>query len=350
MNFLTPFKTNNRSATYIIAEAGVHHGCDLENAKKLIQAAAESGADAIKFQTYKSGDLVTKWAPKYWLEDDDSNQETQFDYFARRDKFNLNEYQLLNQYSKECGIVFISTPFDNRSVQWLEQLDVPFWKIASADIDNFPLLEMVSATCKPILLSTGASYFDEINKTLEFLKQLKVKNIALLHCNLSYPTPDEQANLSRIVKLKKRFPNLLIGYSDHTVPDRQVTIPTAAVALGAEIVEKHFTLDRTIPKDDHYHSIDPVLLNTMVEQISTVEKATSNYVEITESELPARKNARRSLVASRQILNGERLTPKMMVPKRPGGGISPSQLNRLIGKKVLHTIEIDEQLTWDSVE
>ena len=348
-NFLNAFKKNNTFHTFVIAEAGVHHGCNLDNAKKLIDAAAHAGADAIKFQTYKAETLVTNWAPKYWQHQDDKDQGTQFDFFKRRDKFEYQDYAILYEYAQTKNIVFCSTPFDTQSVKWLEDLDIPFWKVASADIDNFPLLEQIAQTKKPIILSTGASYFNEIQVTVNFLKSKQVKDLALLHCNLAYPTPHKESNLSRIVKLKQLFPEMIIGYSDHTIPDNAVTIPVLAVALGAEIIEKHFTLDRMLPEDDHNHSLDAALLQQMIHSITIAEDAMSLDMEITDSEKPARINARRSLVAKDLIPEGSVLSNDMIIAKRPGGGISPSMLHKILSKKTKVEIKKDQQILHEHI-
>jgi len=350
-NFLNSFKKNSACKTYIIAEAGVHHRCNLSEAKRIIDAAAWAGADAIKFQTYKAEMLVTNWAEKYWADEKDEDKGTQYDYFKKRDLFNYNDYLELKYYCEKANIVFLSTPFDEQSVHWLNEIEVPFWKIASADIDNFPLLKTIANTKKPIVISTGASYFKEIKETITFLinNNVDIKNIALLHCNLSYPTPDEQANLLRITELYRQFPDMIIGYSDHTIPDDSVTIPSVAVSLGAKIIEKHFTLDRTLPEDDHYHSVDPLLLFHMIKQIQLVEKSIAINKEITESEMEARQKARRSIVANDNITKGTILTERLIECKRPGGGISPSQINKLIGNKVNKNIKKDKQLRWDDL-
>ncbi len=354
-NFLAPLKKNRRNKTFVIAEAGVHHGGSLEVGKKLITAAASAGADAIKFQTYKAETLVTRWAAQYWQSDTvpeagPSGQATQFDYFKKRDSFGPEEYAELSRYAAEVGIHFSSTPFDRQSVEWLTQLDVPFWKIASADLDNFPLLAQVARTGKPVILSTGASYLREVDESVRFLRAEGVADLALMHCNLAYPTPNNEANLGRIALLRGQFPDLVIGYSDHTIPDEHVTVPVAAVTLGAEIIEKHFTLDRSLPEDDHYHSVNPVLLRSMIQQIETVEQATGMQAEITPSEAPARQQARRSLVANEDIASGQVLTRDLLVAKRPGGGISPKELDHILGKRTKVHIVKDDFVLPDALE
>lgn len=349
-HFLNKFSGRNSCETFIIAEAGVHHGCSIDTAKVLIEAAAEAGADAIKFQTYKANTLVTCWAPKYWQEEENLQKETQFDYFQKRDKLEFNDYREIFDHAVSIGITFCSTPFDRQSVMWLNKLDIPFWKVASADLDNYPLLEEIAKTKKPVLLSTGASYFSEINDTVAFLKSKGVEELALLHCNLSYPTPDNQSNLLRIVKLKSLFPELPIGYSDHTIPDENVTIPAMAVALGAGIIEKHFTLNRMAPGDDHCHAVDPTLLRRMITSIKLAEEATSTLEEITVSERPARQYARRSLVSATDIPEGTIITENMIIPKRPAGGISPSKMDMILGRRLKTNVKKDCLITWDLLE
>ena len=227
---------------------------------------------------------------------------------------------------------------------------MPFWKIASGDMDNFPLLAAVAETGKPVILSTGASYFREIEASVNFLRSRGVADLALLHCTLAYPTPDNQANLGRIQALKERFPGMLIGYSDHTVPADAATVPVLAVALGARIVEKHFTLDRTLSEDDHYHSVDPELLALMIRQMQIAEKAVSLNLEITEAEGPARENARRSLVAAHPLAPGTLLTADLVAPKRPGGGISPARFQQVMGRTLKSALALDQQIRWEDLE
>lgn len=349
-NFLTRFKRNSACKTFIIAEAGVHHGGSLERARKLINAAASAGADAIKFQTYKASTLVTAWAPKYWELAGDDGSESQQAYFSKRDSFGFEEYKALAEHAAGRDIVFCSTPFDLEAIRWLDAVGVPFWKIASADINNFPLLEAVARTGKPVILSTGASLFREIEASIEFLREKGARDLALLHCTLAYPTPDDQANLGRIIELKKRFADLVIGYSDHTVPNDNATVPVLAVALGAQIVEKHFTLDRTLAEDDHYHSVDPGLLARMIRQIRLAEEAVALSREITDCEWLARNNARRSLVAAEPISPGTVLTTDLVIPKRPGGGISPALINKVVGRRTKTSIQMDQQFSWSLLD
>lgn len=350
LSFLERLGKNNPCRTFVIAEAGVHHNGSLKKACALIDAAAGSGADAIKFQTYRAETLVTHWAPKYWQPAGDDAEESQQAFFKRRGRLDRDAYRTLATRAREKGIHFCSTPFDEEAVRWLHEAGVPFWKIASGDIDNFPLLAVVAKTGKPVILSTGASYFQEIEASVNFLRSRGVVDLALLHCTLAYPTPDDQANLGRIQALKERFPGMPVGYSDHTVPAEAATVPVLAAALGARIVEKHFTLDRSLPEDDHYHSVDPELLALMVRQIQTAEKAASLNLEITEAEGPARANARRSLVAAHPLAPGTLLTEERVSAKRPGGGISPARFREVAGRTLKNALALDQQIRWEDLE
>ncbi|HID61545.1 MAG TPA: acetylneuraminic acid synthetase, partial [Anaerolineae bacterium] len=231
--------------TYIVAEAGVNHKGNLDLARQMIWEAAGAGADAIKFQSYKAETLVTRWAPRYWEDDEPSG--TQFAIFKRSDVFGEREFTALYEECQRAGITFLSTPFDLRFVDFLNDLGMPAFKIASADLTNLPLLRHAARKGKPILMSTGASTLSEIRASVEAVRAEGNDQIVLLHCVLSYPTPDDEAHLLRIPALAREFPDIPIGFSDHTVPESCVIVPTAAVALGAQVIEKHFTLRRTWP-------------------------------------------------------------------------------------------------------
>jgi N-acetylneuraminate synthase len=325
---------------FIIAEAGVHHNCSLQKAFELVDAAVETGVDAIKFQTYRAEKLVTTWAPRYW--DCGEKPGTQFDTFQERDKFGFEEYKKIAEYCKVKGIIFLSTPFDEEAVEWLDKLEMPLYKVASADITHFPLLKRIAQTGKPVVLSTGASEAAEINEAIGWLKQNGTKEIALLHCCLSYPTPDEQANLKKIQGLRQEFPDYVIGYSDHTIPDEAVSVLLGAAALGASIIETHFTLDRSLPEDDHYHAVDKVLLKRLVDGAKILAKALGTpKMTVAECEIPARNNARRSIVANEPIAAGTVIKYEHLDFKRPGLGLAPTKVQQVLGKKVLKDIPAD---------
>lgn len=333
---------------YIIAEAGVNHKCDLRTALSMVEKAKQAGADAIKFQTYKAHTLVTRWAPRYWQDPEPSG--TQFAIFRQSDHFGPDEYAKLCEACVEHDIHFLSTPFDLPSVGLLDDLGVPAFKIASADITNRPLVEEIGRTGKPVFLSTGAATIAEIEAALGWLRDVDNGSVMVLHCVLSYPTAIEHASLARILMLQERFPDYSIGLSDHTIPDDCVTMTTAATALGAKAIEKHFTLGRDLPGDDHYLSLDPELLARTVEKVRMAEQALGEpYDEPLECELPARQNARRSIVAAADIPAGTTLEADHLIMKRPGTGISPADLAEVLGKTTSKPIAADSLVEWESL-
>ncbi|MGQ4832786.1 MAG: N-acetylneuraminate synthase family protein [Candidatus Asgardarchaeia archaeon] len=339
---------SDESEPFIIAEIGVNHENDIEKAKLMIRQAADAGADAVKFQTYKAETLASKYSPAYW---DTSKESTpsQYALFKKYDKFGEDEYRELAKYAKSHGVYFLSTPFDEQAVDFLYDL-VPAYKIASADITNMPFIKYIAKKGKPILLSTGASTIGEIEKAVNTIKSEGNNQIALLHCILNYPTPYENANLLMIRHLKNVFPQYVIGYSDHTIPDEAMLVLTTAYLLGARVIEKHFTFDKSLPGNDHYHSMDYHDLKRFVENIKLIRTILGKeYKEYIESEIPARKYARRSLVATRDIPEGTIIERDMITAKRPGTGISPEFLEIVIGKKAKRNIKEDQILTWDDI-
>lgn len=335
----------NNYPPFVIAEAGVHHFNRLELAKAYILNARLAGVHAIKFQTYKADRLAARWASTYW---DSEEGKTQYDIFAERDKFTAEDYQSLVQYANDVGIIFLSTPFDVDSASLLHDLGMPAFKIASADITHHPLLRHIARFKKPVLLSTGASTLDEIRTAIEVLVPFDVP-IALLHCTLSYPTTLQDANLARIRVLKETFPQYLIGYSDHTQPqDSELACPLS-VSLGARIIEKHYTLNKALLEDDHYHAVDQNGLIQLVKNCREAFWMTQNYTELTESEMAARTYARRSIVASQQLPKGTTLTMENIDFKRPGTGISPALVENILGKVVTKDVETDELIDFDNL-
>jgi len=332
---------------FIIAEAGANHDSILERGKELIRKAVEGGADAIKFQTYVAGKLTTKTAPKYWK--DDKPKETQYQVFDKLDKLTENDWRELIKLCNELGIIFLSTPFDEESADFLEDLGVPAFKIASADITHLPLLKHVAKKGLPMIISTGMATIDEIKEAVEVIKSTGNKNIILLHCIISYPTAPEDANLRTIKTIQTSFPDIPIGFSDHTIG---ISTPTAAVALGAKIIEKHFTIDKSLPgSPDHRLSVDPEDLKLMVDSIRTVEKALGSPIKRPiEAEREGLKYARRSIVADVLIPKGTEITKSMIAIKRPGTGIQPKYLNKVLGRIAKKDIEEDEVLNWDDLE
>jgi len=333
--------------TYIIAEAGVNHKCHLEWAKRMVEEAALAGADAIKFQSYKAATIAAKESPIYW---NDITIRTQYEAFQKSDCFGEAEFVGLFAHCENWGIEFLSTPFDGEAVDYLDRLGMRAFKIASADLTNHIMLRQIAELGKPILLSTGAADLDEIRAALAVIEPFDV-DVVLLHCVLKYPTPDDDANLLAITGLTDEFPDHLIGYSDHTLPGRDCLAPVAAVTLGTKIIEKHFSLIIEFPGDDHYHSVDSSGLRQMVASIRRTEKLLGipdvGYSEVEEQ---ARLFARRSLVAKGNILKGTQISEENFIPKRPGTGISPTQIGDVLGKRAKVDIEDDAILTWEMLE
>jgi len=329
---------------YVIAEAGVNHEADMELAKRLISEAAEGGADAIKFQTYKADTIASKHSPAYW---DTSREPTgsQHDLFQKYDKFWKSEYELLKRYCDEAGIEFMSTPFDVKSARFLnDMMDV--FKISSSDITNKPFIEFVCDFGKPIILSTGASYLHEIQEAVEWI-EAKGSRLALLHCVLNYPTDDVNANLGMVTDLKRKFPEYLIGYSDHTLPKDMKTLEVATL-LGCCILEKHFTFDKTLPGNDHYHAMDKEDLKLFRKNLGRVfELLGDQRKKPLSSEAPAREHARRSLVAARPVGSGEIVSLDHLTWKRPAHGISPRLIDEVIGMSASRDIAEDDVLQWE---
>lgn len=335
---------------YIIAEIGVNHEGSLEKAKELIEQAKEGGADAAKFQSYKASTLASKHSPAYWDTKLEKTQ-SQHELFQKFDCFEPKDYEKLSTYCKSQDIEFLSTPFDNEAVDFLSPL-VPFFKIASADITNLPLLRKIGSKEKPVILSTGASTLAEVDLALQELEKSGASGIVLMHCILNYPTPNNQAHLKMIQGLRRAYPENLIGYSDHTLPDEHMTALVTAWLLGAVIIEKHFTNDKSLSGNDHYHAIDKQdlkRLNELIERISVFLGPSSHKAPISTEEI-ARINARRSIVLDRTVGVGEILAEKDLTCKRPGTGISPLHWDSILGKKTLKSIEKDQLLNWDSME
>ncbi len=340
---------NSNTLPYIIAEVGVNHEGSLEKAKKLILLAKDGGADAVKFQTYKTETLASKNSPAYW---DLSKEPTtsQYELFKKYDKFGKREYELLADHCCKVGIDFLSTPFDERVVEFLLPF-VPCFKIASADITNVPLLRCIAGKGKPAILSTGASTVEEITDAVTILNNAGCENIALLHCILNYPTNNENANLGMIEGLKTAFPHLIVGYSDHTLPDREMTVLTAAYLKGALIIEKHFTHDKTLPGNDHYHAMDVEDLKNFrkkIEMLMVLNGKTEKSPLL--SEEPARLNARRSIVLRNAVRAGEVLHPDMLICKRPGTGITAANFDEIVGSVAARDLDEDHILTWSDIK
>ncbi len=332
----------------LIAEIGVNYydiaakkNISVINAAKLmIDKAKESGIHAVKFQTYKAETLAAKASPSYWDTSEES-ETSQYSLFKKFDSFGKAEYQELSDYCEKVGIEFFSTPFDIESADYLESM-MNVYKISSSDLNNLKFVEYQAKKNKPIILSAGASNEDEIMTTLDCIRRYNDKKIILMHCVLEYPTPYEHANLNKIVSLAKIFPDVIVGYSDHTKPDVNYDILKTAYNLGARVIEKHYTLDKSLPGNDHYHAMDNVDAKNIIQQIDYIDKIRGSYeIKCLDSEMSARANARRSLVTTSNIAAGTVLTEDMVTFKRPGTGILANRFDEFVGKKIKFDVEED---------
>ncbi len=274
---------------------------------------------------------------------------TQHELFKKHDGFDQEDYQHLCDYCKELEIDFMSTPFDFESADFLEDM-VSVYKISSSDLNNIPFLRHIARKGKPIFLSVGASYLSEIEEAVRVLTDEGCPDICLMHCVLSYPTKNEDANLNMIKTLKRIFPNTRIGYSDHTMPDKTMTILTTAYLFGAEVIEKHFTLDKSLTGNDHYHAGDPNDFKVALDNFQLIETiGGQEEITVLDCEITPRREARRSLVIARDLKKGEVIKPEDIQLKRPGTGIAPKYMDLVIGRKVTRDLEEDTVLTWDMV-
>lgn len=339
MSHLLPTTKKN---TCIIAEAGVNHDGSLERAMRMIDVAAESGADAVKFQTFKAEKTISRTAPK--AEYQKANTKKEGSQLEMLKKLELDEeaHRRLFDYCKESGIQFLSTPFDMESIALLVRLGLTVFKIPSGEITNLPYLRKLGSLGKKLIMSTGMADLGEVEEALGILMKTGTgpENITLLHCNTEYPTPFEDVNLKAMVTMKAAFPGIQVGYSDHTMG---IELPIAAVALGATVIEKHFTLDRKLEGPDHSASLEPAELKKMVSAIRNIEKAMGSGIKKpSPSELKNKSIARKSIVAACRIESGEIFTPEKLTVKRPGTGMSPMLWDTIIGRQATRIYTEDE--------
>lgn len=326
---------------FIIAEAGVNHNGSLDNAKRMVECAAEAGADAIKFQTFKAETLVCQNAQKAeYQKETTGNEESQFEMLKKLE-LTEEEYEELKRYCGEKHIMFLSTPFDLDSLRYLNEIGIEIIKIPSGEITNYPYLREIGKLRKPIIMSTGMSTMAEVEEAVEVLQMNGARDITLLHCNTQYPTPYGDANLRAMLALKDKF-HTEVGYSDHTLG---IEVPIAATAMGATVIEKHFTLDRGMEGPDHKASLEPDELKCMIQSIRNVEQAMGTGIkEPTNSEYKNILVARKSIVARKQIQAGEIFTEENITTKRPGDGMSPMRWNEVIGKTASREYGVDEKI------
>lgn len=319
--------------TYIIAEAGVNHNGSLDMAFQMIDAAVAAGADAVKFQTFKAEKVITVNAPKASYQKETTGSDESQLKMVKGLELNEMAHIQLCQYSQHKGIQFMSTPFDLESIDLLNRLGLKIFKIPSGEITNLPYLRKIGSLKKRLILSTGMADLGEIEDALNVLTEFgtPLGSITVLHCNTEYPTPFEDVNLNAMLTIKYAFPGIAIGYSDHTAG---IEVPIAAVAMGATVVEKHFTVDRHLPGPDHKASLEPDELRDMVRAIRNIEKALGSGVKKpSQSELKNKPVARKSIVASQRIKKGDTFTEKNITVKRPGTGITPMNWDDIVGRK-----------------
>ena len=329
--------------TVIIAEAGVNHNGSLELAKQLVEKAVEAGADYIKFQTFKASKLVTKAAKQAEYQQKNIGKEGDSQYqMLKKLELTPEDHEVLIAYCKKNGIKFFSTAFDFDSIEYLHSLNLGLWKIPSGEVTNFPFLKRVAAFNEKTILSTGMCDMEDVRAAVEALYQngLSKENLILLHCNTEYPTPFEDVNLKAMDALREEF-GVEVGYSDHT---KGIEVPIAAVALGASVIEKHFTLDRNMEGPDHKASLEPDELKAMVSAIRNIEKAVGGdgTKHVSESEYKNMAIARKSIVAACDIKAGDTFTEQNLTVKRPGSGISPMRWEEVLGNKAKRNFNEDE--------
>ena len=331
----------------VVAEIGCNHNGDKQIAKKLIKAAAESGADVAKFQTFNPDELLTIDAPKalYQIKAT-GTKETQFERLDRI-KLNKEDHKELRNYCENSNIIFCSSPFDHQSVDLLHELDVPFFKVASGEITNLPLLEHISSYGKPIILSTGMSNLDEIEDALNAIGEESRKQVVLMHCVSTYPTNWEDANLRAIRSLREAF-GLPVGFSDHSTG---IELSLVAVGMGAVMIEKHITVSKEMDGGDHIASLDICEFGDLVSKIRRLERALGDGVKrCTHSEENVKEVARKSIVARRAVDIGRIITRDDLVIKRPGVGIPPKYLSKIIGAKAMESILADKLIKWSQLD
>ncbi len=317
----------------------------MEAAKHMIKEAAKAGSHAVKFQAYKAHKLASKHSPAYW----DTTKEpcrSQYELFKKFDTLNDNDFRELANECQKNNVYFLATPFDEEAVDALDSILLAY-KIASADITNKNLIKKIVAKKKPVILSTGASNIEEIKQAGQWITEGGHKGLAILHCVLSYPTQPKDANLGMIRNLNRTFGDFVVGYSDHVPPDSRSDVLIAAFLLGANIIEKHFTLDKTLTGNDHYHAFDPQDLKRFFERVKFIKEIYGDdFKKVIAAERNSRKFARRSIVAAQFIPQGTQIAERMITSKRPGTGISLIFWHDVVGKYASKDIQEDEIIEW----
>lgn len=339
----------NNKPIFIIAEAGVNHNGDMKLAKQLIDAAVDAGVDAVKFQTFIAENVISKFAEKAeYQKESTGGNESQLD-MVKKLQLNFNDFVELKKYCEQKGIMFLSTPFDLKSVDFLKTLNMGIWKIPSGEITNLPYLKKIGSYKEKIIISTGMATLGDIEKALGILVDAgtKKQDITVLHCNTEYPTPMKDVNLKAMFTIKNAF-DIEIGYSDHTLGTE---IPVAAVAMGATVIEKHFTLNKQLPGPDHQASLDPIELKEMVKLIRNVELALGTGIKLPSASEKKNINiARKSIHVTKDVKKGHQLSLNDLTIKRPGNGLSPLMLEDVVGCVIKRDIPEDGILNFNDLE
>ena len=349
---------DNREQPYLIAEIGVNYFdiaeerniSPIEAAKEMVTQAATAGVDAVKFQSYSADQLASKQSPAYWDTSEEST-ESQYELFSQYDDFGAEEFEEIARWTeKNHDVEFLSTPFDFQAVDYLEEL-VPAYKVASADITNHPLLRCIARKEKPILLSTGASTIGEVDDAVRVIEEEDSNpELCLLHCILQYPTDVENANLGMIRHLNSTFPEHDVGYSDHVPPDKEMLTLISSTLQGATVVEKHFTLDKSLSGNDHYHAMDPDDVRSFRSNLNHIRKTIGlRRKQPISVEMDSRTHARRSLVAAQDLNKGTTISHEDLEIKRPGTGIPPTMLDEIVGRTIRQDIDSDAVLKWENI-
>lgn len=332
--------------TYVIAEFGVNHNGSFERAKQGIREAAEAGADAIKFQTYTADELVVRGTPKFWKSEGGDIGNDQYEAYAALGGAPYEWYPELMAYCEELGIEFLSTPFSFAAADYLNNIGMKAFKVASSDMMTLPYLEHIAKFGKPILLSTGAASFSEVAEAVQTIEDAGNKDIVVMQCTLCYPTPYEHANFNVLETYRKEFPRKIIGLSDHTLGSLSSII---GCAMGAQVIEKHFTVDKTLGDSaDHWLSVDKQELKEIVDGVRMVEQVRGNHFKgVSPAEKETRELDKRSIVTARDIKKGEMLTRENLTFKRPGTGLAPKRITDIVGMVARGDIANDTILSWN---
>ena len=339
-------KIGSDQPCFIIAEVGVNHNGDLKLALELVDAAVKAGVDAVKFQTFTADSLVTRSAQMATYQKTNIGSETSQYEMLKELELQENDFLELKQYAERKGLIFISTPFDEQAFQLLENIDLELYKVGSGDLTNLPLIELIAKSQKQMIISTGMANMEEILEAVDVIKKHGGQPI-ILHCTSNYPTADEEVNLSAMQQIANAT-NCLVGYSDHTT---SLDIPAYAVAMGAKVIEKHITLDKSMNGPDHKASIDPTELQVMVQKIRWIETVMGTGEKVpTSAELETALVARKSLIALQPIKKGDLITESHVGIKRPGSGLKPKYFQDVIGKKAVRDIELEDLLAWEDIE